>query len=143
MINLRFDNPAYLWDDGKDGKRFFVSKYGEYLSSAGGVVFCEIHYGFSFTSQTKETFLFSTQCPIYGAEIDMDGIFVIMKVFEIGKTIQWKVNMETVEVIQCAKFLDISRRDMEYLSKNFGLGVNDLDEVNSYLEGNSLKKTLL
>lgn len=23
MINLRFDNPAYLWDDGKDGKRFF------------------------------------------------------------------------------------------------------------------------
>jgi len=51
--------------------------------------------------------------------------------------------METGEVIQFAKFLDISRRDMEYLSKNFGLGVNDLDEVNSYLEGNSLKKTLL
>ena len=60
---------------------FFVGKYGEYLSSAGGVVFGEIHYGFSFTIQTKETFLFYNKFPIYGAEIDMDGIFLIMKFF--------------------------------------------------------------
>lgn len=143
MIYFRYDNPIYILDDGKDGNRFYVGKNFEYLSSSSGVVFGEEHYGISFTTQERETFLFSTQCPIYGAEIDMDGIFVIMKVFEIGKTIPWKVNMETGEVIQFAKFLDISRRDMEYLSKNFGLGVNDLDEVNSYLEGNSLKKTLL
>lgn len=133
MVYFKYDNPIYILDDAKDGNRFYVGENFEYLSDSSGVVFGGEHYGISFTIQEGETFIFPTQCPIFGARFDADRNNFYLTVYEIGKTMPWKIDL-TGRVIQNAKFLGVSRSDMKYLYENFGLGYEDLNEVNSYYE---------
>ena len=84
------------------------------------------HYGFKVISARKSK-VFATQCRITGAEIRENNLVV----YEEGKQTPWKIDIN-VDVIDWAKFLDISRRDVKYLEDNFGLSIDDVEEVNSY-----------
>lgn len=78
-----------------------------------------------------------TQCQLFGVEVE-NGL---LKVWEDGKTIPWRVDIRTGEVVDYARFSSLSRRDIKYLEEKFGLCIEDLDKVNSYFDGdNRLKK---
>ena len=84
------------------------------------------HYGFKVISARKSK-VFETQCRISGAEIRDDNLVV----YEEGKQTPWKIDIN-LDVLDWAKFLDISRRDVKYLEDNFGLSKDDVENVNSY-----------
>lgn len=99
---------------------------GEESPLINGAVFAGNHYGFKVVSARK-TETYPTQCPIYGIEL-RDGI---IQVFEHGKFLPWKIN-GNLDVVDYAKFLDVSKKDVRYLESTFGLSIDDVENVNSY-----------
>lgn len=136
MIELRRENPIVLKALNNQGELLIGAK--EQIVSNNGAVFSENHYGFDFTTLENGMINHETQCPIFGVEVE-DGL---LKVFEDGKFIPWKIDIKSGDVIECAKFLNISRRDIAYLESKFGLGIEDLEKVNSYLDSEELKRNI-
>ncbi len=139
MIELRKENSLFLQCTTTPGELIaFYENQGLAITTTNGLVCSENHYGFCFKDGNGNTNFYSTQCPLFGVEIE-NGI---LKVYEEGKSISWQIDVKTGEVKECAKFLNISRRDLNYLYERFGLEIDDLDKVNSYLEDSKELKKL-
>lgn len=136
MIEAKNENSVIVKATGMSGE-LIIGEGKDATKTKCGCVFSEDHYGFMFTTLDKGTMSYPTQCPIFGVEIKDDCLIV----YEDGKLIPWKIDVKSGKVKGCAKFSQLSRRDIRYLEEKFGLGIEDIDRVNSYLEGdNRLKK---
>ena len=97
-----------------------------------GVVFGSEHYGFSLIRDVngeQEETLYPTQCRIYGMGIENNKMIVC----EDGKSSHWHFSLEG-EFIDAAKFLENSRRDIDYLGQQLGSSYrNQIEEVNSHV----------
>ena len=100
----------------------------EETSLTNGVMYSPAcpHYGFKVISARKSK-VFKTQCRIQGVEIRDDYLHV----YEEGKYKPWKIDI-SLDVEDWAQFLDIYKRDVQYLKDNFGLSIDDVENVNSY-----------
>ena len=136
MVEAKNENSVIIKETGIPGE-LIIGEGKDAIKTKCGCVFSENHYGFIFTTLDKGEMSYSTQCPIFGVEVD-NGL---LKVWEDGKVIPWRVDMKNGEVVDYAKFSSLSRRDIQYLEEKFGLGIEDLDKVNSYFDGdNRLRK---
>lgn len=131
----KYGSDDYLDEKGKIKIPFFyikptvISKNDlKETSLEHGVIYNPVHphYGFKVISARKSK-IFETQCRIYGVDIKDDCLFV----YEVGKQTPWKLDIN-LDVKDWAKFLDISRKDVRYLEENFGLSLDDVENVNSY-----------
>lgn len=138
MIELRYDNPVVLKVTNIPGELIIGDEEKDSIKSQHGAVFSEDHYGFCLSTLEKGKIAYPTQCPIFGVEV-VNGV---LRILEDGKFTPWSIDVKTGEILECAKFLNISRRDIRYLKDHFGLGLEDMDRVNSYLGEARLKKTI-
>ncbi len=136
MVEVKRQRPAVLKE--YPNKMTLVEQNEEY-NLINGVVLSDERYGFTFIDEQGSEIEYGTQCPIFGIDIDKENKQV--RVWEEGKSIPWRLAMKTGEVVDFAKFLDISKRDLQYLKDHFGLPKESIEEVNSYFnKGKTLNK---
>lgn len=106
------------------------SDHKEDLPLSVGAMIGGEHYGFilivdKYDAQSEFTYL--TQCRVSAVELKDDELVV----YEEHKYVPWKFDING-NFIEAATFLNISRRDIDYLSSQGIVGEEGIEEVNSY-----------
>lgn len=90
----------------------------EKLSLEKGVMFGGEHYGFDITfTESGEVISRGTQCKIGGVQIVGDNVTIL----EENKYIPWRINKNSGEIVNEAKFSFLKKTEMAYLRENFGI----------------------
>lgn len=113
MLEKKYENPIKMIVG--NGKNVCVLD-NEQLPLERGVMFGGEHYGFDITFlDGGEVISSGTQCKIDGVQIVGDNVTIL----EENKYIPWRINKNTGEIVNEAKFSFLKKTEMAYLRDNF------------------------
>ena len=115
MLEKKYENPISMVVGNGHNVCVLAS---EQLSLERGVMFGGERYGFDITFvESGEVISTGTQCKIEGVQIVGDNVTIL----EENKYIPWRINKNTGEIVNEAKFSFLKKTEMAYLRENFNI----------------------
>lgn len=139
-ITIDLRDPKYsedIWID-KTGKTkiplklldasILLNSQEDKLPLSNGVMFdtAKPRYGFKVIGY-RQSKTIPTQCPLIGVQIVDEEVCI----YEEGKMLPWRI-AGNADVLDYAKFVAESRRDIKYIADEFSLSKDEVENINSY-----------